>query len=236
MKRTATIILAFGLAFITIGLLLSVGIVTAYRNASWDGTYRYRITVDVLVDGVLHSGSSVIEVRLTKRPQIFPEAIPVRSQVYGDAIYVDLGQGRNLVALLASGPNAEDMSFPKSVIPNHFKLSYSDHDLKLYPNLQGSWNLPKREFPTFVTFENLADLQSARVVLPDQFAEVFGPGVALLDIRIEMTSGPVVRDIDKKMLWWNGPFPWLQKSVGDISVDTRQGPFRLTKEHFRRGD
>lgn len=192
------------------------------------------MTIEVTVDGEVRSGSSVIEVRLTKQLQLLPEVVPVRSDVSGEAVYVDLGEGRNLVALLASGPNAENGGYPQSVVPSHFKLSYSDSDLPKFSNLRGQWPLPKDGLPTFLTFGNLGDLQSAKVVLPDQFEQVFGAGVTLRDVRIEMTDEPVTHGIAEKMPWWNGPFPWLKKIADGVFGDMRSGPFRPTKEHFKR--
>jgi len=196
--------------------------------------YRYKMTVDVLVDGELRSGSSVIEVRLTKQPQILPEVIPVRSDISGEAVYVDLGEGRNLIALLASGANGENVDYPQSVVPSHFKLSYSDSDLPKFSSLRGEWTLPQDRLPTFVAFSNLDDLQSAKVVLPNQFEQVFGAGVALRDVRIEMTDEPVTHGIAQKLPWWNGPFPWLKTVSGNVAVDTRSEPFKPSKEHFKR--
>ncbi|MGV3633171.1 MAG: hypothetical protein ACO1NY_02400 [Pseudorhodoplanes sp.] len=196
--------------------------------------YRYRMTVEVNLGDEVRSGSSVIEVRLTKQRQILPEVIPVRSNVSGEAVYVDLGEGRNLVALLASGPNAENRDHPQSVVPSHFKLSYSDSDLPKYSSLRGEWTLPKDRLPTFVTFGNLNDLQSAKVVVPDEFEQTFGAGVTLRDVRIEMTDDPVTHGIAEKVPWWNGPFPWLQNIADGVAGDMRSGPFRPTKEHFHR--
>lgn len=195
-------------------------------------TYRYKMTVDVLVDGKLRSGSSVIEVRLAKQLRILPEIIPVISETSGEAVYVDLGEGRNLVALLAYGASGEKLNYPQAVVPSHFKLSYSDSDLPKFSHLRGAWTLPTNQLPTLVTFSNLRDLQSAKVILPDQFEHVFGAGTSLRDVRIEMTDEPVTHGIAEKMLWWNGPFPGPKKLSDDVSVDM---PLRLTKEHFKRG-
>ena len=41
--------------------------------------------------------------------------------------------------------------------------------------LKGKGNLPSSYVPTFVTFSDLNDPKTARVVRPDQFEQVFGP-------------------------------------------------------------
>ena len=59
-------------------------------------TYRYRLSVEVETPNGLGSGSSVIEVRY----ETFPELLTQRdhiSRVFGEAVLVDLCQGKNLV-------------------------------------------------------------------------------------------------------------------------------------------
>ncbi len=63
-------------------------------------TYRYRMTVEVMVDGVVRSGSSVIEIRIQTQPNLLSNSTIV-PHVRGEATYVDLGGGRNVIALLA---------------------------------------------------------------------------------------------------------------------------------------
>lgn len=87
-----------------IGLVvaLAIGGVIAWWKINYPTyTYRCRMNVEVLVDGAVRSGASVIEVRIDKQPK-FGSAPPQVSHVYGEAVFVDLGGGRNVVALLPS--------------------------------------------------------------------------------------------------------------------------------------
>src|ERR1700738_1353017 len=73
-------------------------------------TYRYRLSVEVETPDGLGSGSSVMEVRV----EMF-RAIKGRdrvSRVFGEAVFVDLGQSKNLIGLLAAGPSGEDVDYP----------------------------------------------------------------------------------------------------------------------------
>lgn len=181
-------------------LLIIVGPIAAYWIAFPTYTYRYRMTVEVEVDGKVHSGSSVIEVRLQKQPQIFVPVPPVLPAVSGEAVFVDLGAGRSVIALLASGPNASNVDYPKYIVATHFRLSHSDRDLVQYSSLQGQWELPMQTLPTLVTFTDLNDPKTARVVRPEEFEAVFGRGVRFKRAFVEMTNDPVTRGIEKKML------------------------------------
>lgn len=153
------------------------------------------MTVNVEADGKVYSGSSVIEVRLTKQVQLTTEMPPLKTEVSGEAVFVDLGGGRNVIALLASGANARNSDHPKYIVAKHFNLSYEDRDLVKFPKLQGSWI--ESELPTIITFTDLNDPKTARVVL--SFDEVFGPGARLGDVTIEMTGAPVTRGIEQKL-------------------------------------
>jgi hypothetical protein len=168
-------------------------------------TYRYKMTVNVEADGKLYSGSSVIEVRLVKQMQLTTEMPPVATEVSGEAVFADLGGGRNVIALLASGNKAKNSEYPKYIVSEHFKLSYDDSDLVKFPRLRGRWELPSGELPTFVTFTDLADPKTARVVGLTEFEAVFGPDVHFKGVSVEMTSDPVTRGIEKNLKWWNNP-------------------------------
>ena len=102
----------------------------------------------------------------------------------------------------------------------HFKLSWDDWDLAKYSDLRGSWDLPESDMPTFVTFGDLNDPKSARMVRPSEFEQVFGPGVQFKRVEIEMTRVAVTRGIEKKVSGLQNPKRWneqLQRRPFDIN-------------------
>jgi hypothetical protein len=64
--------------------------------------------------------------------------------------------------------------------------------------------------------------------------EIFGPEVHFKRIWIEMTDDPVTRGIEKKLLWWDNPGPWLKQNQFGNYVDTRTG-FHVSKSQFKKG-
>jgi len=161
-------------------------------------SYRYRMTVEVEVDGKVQSGSSVIQVKVNKQPQ-FGDAPPQESHIYGDAVFVDLGNGRNVIALLAAGPRGRNVDYFYNIVPTLFGLTFEDRDLAKLARLQGRRDVPEAHMPTFVTFTDFADPKSVRVVPPAEFPRVFGTNVHLKDVTIEITKDAVTRTIEKKM-------------------------------------
>ena len=172
------------------------GFVAWYKVIYPTYTYRYRMTVEVLVDGQVKSGSSVIEVNLTKQPQWFVP-LPISIKVVGEAVFVDLGEGRNVLALLASGPVGS--SYPSEIVPRHFP--FEAHDLRKLSGLSGTWSLSRDHLPMFVTLSDLSDPRSARVLDPNLFEEEFGAPVKLKDVVVQITRDPVTRGITTLIPW-----------------------------------
>jgi hypothetical protein len=217
---------------IIIGLIAVciVSFIIWYRIAYPTYTYRYRMTVEVPVDGQVKTGASVIEVRVSKQPKIGSAPAQV-SRVRGDAVFVDLGNGRNVIALLASGPDGKDTDYPYNIVPELFKLTLDDRDLVKLPTLSGSRDVPSNYLPTFVTFVDIGNSKSARLVKPNEFENVFGPGTRLGSVRVEMTTQPVTYGIEKSI-------PKIIETLRDEARTSRSegrgDPFRVNSGQFER--
>jgi len=69
-------------------------------------THRFRLVIEFETNQGLKSGSSVIEVSQTDIPKAFYVTgyASTAPRARGEAVFVDLGQGRNVVGLLGLGP------------------------------------------------------------------------------------------------------------------------------------
>lgn len=191
----------FGTIVLVLMLLLG-GSFALYKVNYPTYTYRFRLAIAVDVGGETRTAASVIEVQAVMRPMpvIFS---PVNLYVHGDAVFLDLGNGRNVVALLACNPDGTQGCIA-TLVPNEFSLAGVKNLAKL-ETLRGSRELTGRFMPTLVTFRDLNNPKSASVVSPNQFEQTFGPDVHFNRAWIEMTRDPVTRGIEKKLLWWGGP-------------------------------
>ena len=93
---------------LAVALIAVVAFVVWYANAVLAPNYAFRLHVEVdTADGV-KSGSSVIAVKagVHTGAWMLPEAQGFRASVRGEAVFVDLGRGRNLIAILAHGETA----------------------------------------------------------------------------------------------------------------------------------
>lgn len=223
---------ALGIIFIcvmiaAIGAFFVFGWMAAYPTY----TYRYRMTVTVDVNGQIRSGASVIEVQVRKQLRLTPETTVLNQSVRGEAVFVDLGENGNVVALLASGSTAENSDFPAQIVPKHFRLNlFESGALTQLPSLRGDWELSGKDLPTLVAFSNLNDPSTARVVSPTAFAQVFGATARLRSVTVEMTTDPVTHGIKQKI-------PWLGRMISDGlggRINTYPGHFTANAPYFVR--
>ena len=190
--------------------LTVVGVFALYKLSYPTYAYRYRMTVNVEIDGQMRSGSSVIEVRVSKQLAFLPTVNRLAYAGEGEAVYVDLGVHGSMVALLASGTYANDAEYPLYLVHRlHFNLDiFDDRKLASLPSLRGKWELPSNELPTLVTFSDPNNSASLRGIRPEQLEQTFGPNVHWRGVVIEMTTDPVTRGLEARL-----PFLVLQKNV-----------------------
>jgi hypothetical protein len=158
-----------------------------YHNATNTYTHRYRLTVEVETPDGVKRGANVIEVSDTpKMVHWNPSSSGLMTRVWGEAIFLDLGQGKNLVATLGFGPtgaNTDKLDSLAAEALGRYKGGFYEEA----PSWTGSAELHGNLIPTLVTFANPADPYTVRVVRPEEFEAVFGPGYRFKGAWIEMT-------------------------------------------------
>jgi hypothetical protein len=165
-------------------------------------TYRYRLTIELQTPEGVRSGSGVIEVSTTKKATWVPQTGGIISSIRGEAVYVDL-DSRGILFILLSGEKDSDAAsiarrafaslLPKSPDPTvvYDALSKLRADAELRPH----------ELPMVVTFNDLADPKSVRLVRSDDLQATFGPDVRLIHAKIELTREPITTGIEQKLPW-----------------------------------
>jgi len=173
--------------------------------------HKYRMTVEVETPEGRKSASSVVAIHpdrsYTRRGQ---------TRTLGDAVFVDLGQGRNLVALLAHLDNnklvLDDM--------NYVALrAYGAATGKRVPfgemsRQTGTVPVQGELIPLLVSFADPAQPGTARRVAPDDAGAVLGPGSRIQGISAEVVPNgywpldfggalgePVTRGIEARLPW-----------------------------------
>jgi hypothetical protein len=174
--------------------------------------HKYRMTVEVETPAGIKSASHVFAV--TPYRGYNPGG---NTRTAGDAIFIDLGGGKNLVALLTHLDTKLDPD----------GISYVA--LRAYPAATGkrvNFNDMSKQtgvvpvggalIPVLVTFADPASPGSARIVSPDDAEAVLGKGFRLRAVTAEVVPNgfwpvdlggwlgePVTRDIAGKLPWLN---------------------------------
>jgi hypothetical protein len=160
-------------------------------------TYRFRLTIAADVNDEVRSASSVIEIR-SSTYFVPGTSLSTSWDVVGEAVFLDLGDGRNVIATLAFGPTASVRRM-NYLVPTTFGVRPQDVFNRLETGNEQA--LSGENIPTLVTFSDLTDPSTARVVVPEEFATVFGSDVRFLGARIQMTRDPVTETIESQLPW-----------------------------------
>jgi hypothetical protein len=166
-------------------------------------SYRFRLTVEVDTPEGLRSGSSVIQISRWESGGL-PDARKIGSVIRGEAIFIDLDHGKNLIAILGWGQVGEDEDKIVHLISAALAPQVRG-DWKEECKLRGRGDLPSSYFPTLISFSDLKNPATAKVVNPADPAATFGLGYALRRITFETTSDAVTHGIEKKLPWWSLP-------------------------------
>jgi hypothetical protein len=214
----------FGIIMLCV-LTVIGGSIAWYKISYPTYIYRYRLSIAVDVDGQTKTASSVIEVVNVTQPK-FGSAGPIATQAVGDAVFLDLGANRHVIAILGWGPNG-GTDYAGLLVPTLFHVG-GEANFPKWETLRGSRELTGKYIPTLVTFVDLNNPDSARVIEPDSvvnpdaFAKAFGPGVHFKRAWIEMTADPVTHGIEEKMPMLITHRETLQRTFTDVRKYTAQ--------------
>jgi hypothetical protein len=194
-------------------------------------SHRYRLTVSVEVDGEIHSGSSVIEVTWRGQPEI-GDVGAFYPSTRGQAAFVDMGRHGAIVAALLPGQAGTRSTDAKYLAMKAYGVTEGYDAYRRIAQQNGRRDLKTDNMPLLIWFENPADPTTARVIDPSALSNTLGPTAHLAAAYVEITSAPIVIDIDKKLPW----YPELarrQKSQGVLSYP---GKFELIYSMFVGAD
>lgn len=205
-------------------LLLAVGLViicslAAVSFGSGPTIINYRLTLQVKVDGVIHSGSSVIETRWSA-PSYLAQSPRLGVKVHGQAVVVDLGQRGMLFALLGGPPTdvagGQGSKYfpdePADVLVRAFLhrdvWSVTSFDtLHEMASHNETVQLPPDDLPMLVRFTDINDPMTVKQVSPRDLSAGFGSGTEFVGATIAITDDPVTTGIEKTL-------PWLKRLNG----------------------
>ncbi len=128
-------------------------------------TYRYRLTINIELDGKVHSGSSVIEIGWQEGIKL-GDAGGFAPLIRGQAAIVDLSDRGVVIATLITGEGygtAGDGALAAiSIVPRAFGKASTAEQIQDLPNLRGKRNLEANDLPRFLWLSSKDDVTTAR--------------------------------------------------------------------------
>ncbi|MDZ4089050.1 MAG: hypothetical protein U1E69_19835 [Tabrizicola sp.] len=208
--------------------------VLALSSCTSETSWNQRLTLVIETPQGEVRGSAVTRVTKTETSGslVLPEARGVRSKVEGEAVVVEVAPGKFLFALL-SGSGEEKRDATHWVYPA-YRLSeadsYGGEMMKLLSQpYDAPVPLPPEGWPMLVTFDDISKPETVRRVNPEDLVAVFGEGVRLKAVTLEITEEAVTVERVEGVLTWLGvyPEPGLCPATGGPLADA---PFcRLVK-------
>ena len=196
--------------------------------------HKYRLTLEVETPEGRKSASGVLAVHpdrsYSRRGQ---------TRTVGDAVFVDLGNGKNLVALLAHDDGKlvlDDVNYV--ALRAYTEASGRRVAFSEMSRLSGAVPVPGALIPVLLTFADPAVPGTARAVRPDEAAAVLGQGYRLQGLSAEVVPNgwwpidfggvlgePVTRTIQAKLPWLAGTgdaAATALRAAGVAGVDARE--------------
>jgi hypothetical protein len=176
--------------------------------------HKYRLAIEVETPAGVKSASGVMSVHPDRGHSRSGSTI-----TKGDAVLVDLGGGKNLVALLAhiddKGLDLDGMNY---LALRAFNAAGHKTSFNTMNRITGTAPVTGALIPVLAAFGDVNDPATMRVVRPDDLEATYGKGFALRSVTVEAVPNgfwpldvggtlgePVTRGIEAKLPWWNGP-------------------------------
>jgi hypothetical protein len=192
--------------------------------------HKYRLTVEVETPEGIKSASGIMSVH--------PDRSYSRgghTSTKGDALLVDFGGGKNLVALLAHLGKSIDLDATNYLALRAYKAAGRNVSFNEMSRVTGAVPVTGALIPVLVTFADPNDPATARTVLPDEVAGTLGNGFRLRGVSVEVVPNglwpldfggllgePVTRGIETKLPWWNRRDNPAEKALQAAGLPTGQ--------------
>ena len=193
--------------------------------------HKYRLAVEVETPDGVKSASGVMSVHPDRGYSRKGSTL-----TKGDAVWVDLGGGKNLVALLAhlddKGLELDGMNF---VALRAFNAAGRKTTFNAMNRMTGTAQVTGALIPVLAAFSDVSDSATMRTVKPDDLAATYGNGFALRGVSVEAVPNgfwpldfggvlgePVTRGIEAKLPWWGragDPAASAVRAAGLVSKD-----------------
>ncbi len=197
--------------------VLLAALVLGERTYLYRPDHKYRLTVEVETPDGIRSASGLISVH-PNRGYGGSGSGPAGPSIKGDAVFVDLGNGRNLVSLLLHGINPAETDGLSYLPLRAFAAAGRRIDFRDVKRQTETVSVTGELIPTLVTFADVSNPATARAVDPANLPAVLGQGFALRRVSLQIVptgfwpldvggalGEPVNRHIRSELPWSSDP-------------------------------
>jgi hypothetical protein len=175
--------------------------------------HKYRLAVEVETPAGVKSASGVMSVHPDRGYSRHGSTL-----TKGDAIFVDLGGGKNLVALLAHLDDQKGLELDGTnfVALRAFNAAGRKTTFNAMNQMTGTAPVTGALIPVLAAFSDIHDPATMRAVKPDDLEATYGKGFRLWGVTVEAVPNgiwpldfggvlgePVTRGIEAKLPWWS---------------------------------
>jgi hypothetical protein len=187
-------------------------------------SFNQKLTVVVSTPDGERSGSAVTNV-VTYIGTILLSGSQAENRIDGEATVVEVMPGKFLFALVGE----ETKNLALRAWGDRVASNKTEDKLAMIEDLRESIVLPSKLHPMLVTFDDINDPKSVKLVDPANLTASFGAGYALKSITIEVTDEPVtVGKISSKLLW----IPSLKGGYLHGGFTSKGAPYGLHAGNF----
>jgi hypothetical protein len=200
----------FGLIVGVIALLSFVALRGCFGGSSTSWNQRLTLVIETPQGEVRGSAVTSVSVVDYSGPLVPAEARGPRATVKGEAVAIEVVPHMWLFALLGGGENAAsnatawaEVTYAPSRDAANRSRGYWERvaDIKGQPS-DTPVPLPSEAWPMLVTFDDITKPETVRRVNPEDLAAVFGEGVRLKAVTLEITREAVTEGRVETLPFW----------------------------------
>jgi len=193
--------------------------------------HKYRLTVEVETPEGVKAASGLLSVHPDRSYSRGGHTISK-----GDAVWVELGGGKNLVALLAQIDKSIETDGMNYLALRAYRAAGRNVSFNEMSRLTGAVPVTGALLPVLISFADPRDPATARAVPPDDMTAVLGNGIRLHGISVEAVPNglwpldfggplgePVTRGIEAKLPWLNGADNSAARALGAAGLPAGDG-------------
>ena len=206
--------------FKTVGLLIAIAFLLTFCWGAGYKSDRYLITVNVEANGKTYSGSSVQVQSTTTSPDWISSILLPETKRKGEAVVVNV-DGKYLFLLwnysIDDDPNYQNDGKPWHVNDFWESQKYGNHG-EFGKNEFGE-NVVYTDYTyRFVTFADINDPITVKLVTPENFSQYFGTDAKITSIEVQRTMKPVTFGQVEKVI------PWIREDI-NLNKKTLHGKY-----------